>query len=169
MTTFHVAVNSINKVIYIPSGLRIKVVQEETQNVNYGAGLVDVSSRLVRFRVANITAKKIGQFVAFWEKDESNTNRAYSYEKAPDFLVITTFKNENVFGQFIFPKDLLLRKGILSSKSTKGKMAIRVYPSWDVPNNRQGVKTQEWQLPYFIDMSEYNEKIKEKLVELYSL
>ncbi|MGB3160007.1 MAG: MepB family protein, partial [Carnobacterium sp.] len=79
------------------------------------------------------------------------------------------FKNENVFGQFIFPKDLLLRKGILSSKSTKGKMAIRVYPSWDVPSNRQGVKTQEWQLPYFIDMSEYNEKIKEKLVELYSL
>ncbi|MEG0553591.1 MAG: MepB family protein [Carnobacterium sp.] len=52
----------------MPSGLRIKVVQEETQNVNYGAGLVDVSSRLARFRVANITAKKIGQFVAFWEK-----------------------------------------------------------------------------------------------------
>ncbi|WP_249222424.1 MepB family protein [Planococcus alpniumensis] len=26
-------------------------------------------------------------------------------------------------------------------------MAIRVYPSWDIPTSKQAVKTQEWQLP----------------------
>ncbi|OKP96486.1 MepB family protein [Paenibacillus sp. P46E] len=82
---------------------------------------------------------------------------------------LKTFKNENEFGQFVFPKDILLKQNILRSASTKGKMAIRVYPSWDSPSSKQAMKTQKWQLPYFVDMSILNQTLLEKVIELYSL
>src|SRR5690625_3866573 len=168
MNDFHTVVNYVNKMIYEPNGLIIKSVQEEKQNSKYGAGTFQLASRTVRFRVANISPTKVGQFVAFWEKDINNKNQPYLYEEAPDLLVITTFKNENEFGQFIFPKEILLEKDILRSTSTKGKMAIRVYPIWDSPSSKQAMKTQKWQLPYFIDMCNPNKSALEKIMELYS-
>lgn len=169
MNDFYTALTYVNKMIYEPNDLNLKSVQEEQQNSKYGAGTFQIASRTVRFRVANTTPTKTGQFVAFWEKDENNKNQAYSYEEAPDLLVITTFKNDHDFGQFVFPKEILLKKNILRSHSTKGKMAIRVYPSWDSPTSKQALKTQEWQLPYFVDMSNSNKSSIEKIIELYSV
>lgn len=168
MNDFYTALNYVNKMIYEPNDLTVKSVQEEKQNSKYGAGRFQLSSRTVRFRVANITPTKVGQFVAFWEKDIHNKNQPYLYEEAPDLLVITTFKNENEFGQFIFPKEILLKKDIFRSSSTKGKMAIRVYPIWDSPSSKQAMKTQKWQLPYFVDMCHSNKLPVEKIMELYS-
>src|SRR5699024_5788543 len=148
--------------------LTIRSNQKENQNSEYGAGTFQLSSRTVRFRVANITPTKAGQFVSFWEKDRNNKNQPYLYVEAPDLFVITTFKNENEFGQFIFPKEVLLEKGILRSDLTKGKMAIRVYPSWDNPSSKQAIQTQKLQLPYFVDMRNPNKLPLEKIVELYS-
>lgn len=169
MINFYTALTYVNKMIYEPNHLTVKSVQEEKQNSKYGAGTFELSSRTVRFRVANITPTKVGQFVAFWEKDENNKNQPYSYEEAPDLLVITTFKNENEFGQFIIPKEILFKQNILRSSSTKGKMAIRVYPSWDSATSIQAIKTQKWQLPCFVDMSNPNKLHIEKIIELYSL
>ncbi|GIN74250.1 mep operon protein MepB [Bacillus sp. J14TS2] len=169
MNDFLTALTYINKMIYKPNHLTVKAVQEEKQNAKYGAGTFQLSSKTVRFRVANVTPTKVGQFVAFWEKDEDNKNQPYSYDEAPDLLVITTFKNEHEFGQFIFPKEILLKQNILRSASTKGKMAIRVYPSWDSPSSKQAMKTQNWQLPYFVDMCNSNKLPSEKIIELYSL
>lgn len=169
MNNFYTALAYVSKLIYEPNHLTVKSIQEEKQNFKYGAGTFELSSRTVRFRVANSTPAKVGQFVAFWEKDENNKNQAYSYVEAPDLLVITTFKNENEFGQFIFPKEILFKQNILRSSSTKGKMAIRIYPSWDSPTSKQAMKTQEWQLPYFVDMSNSNNLALEKILELYSL
>src|SRR5690625_2557989 len=168
MKDFNTALNYVNKMIYKPNHFTVNSIQEEKQNSKYGAGIFRLSSRTVRFRVANITPTKVGQFVAFWAKDESNKNQPYLYEEAPDLLVITTFKNENEFGQFIFPKEVLLKQNILRSTSTKGKMAIRVYPSWDSPSSKQAMKTQKWQLLYFIDMCNPNKSALEKIMELYS-
>ncbi|MBD7984244.1 MepB family protein [Sporosarcina sp. Sa2YVA2] len=168
MKDFYEALTYVSKMIYEPNDLLVSSVQEEKQNSKYAAGTFKISSRTVRFRVANITPTKTGQFVAFWEKDENNINQPYSYEEAPELLIITTFKNVSEFGQFIFPKEILLKKNILSSNSTKGKMALRVYPSWDSPPSKQAIKTQEWQLPYFVDMSNLNELAERKMVELYS-
>jgi len=168
MNDFYTKLNYVNKMIYEPNDLTVKLVQEEKQNSKYGAGRFQLFSRTVRFRVANITPTKIGQFVAFWEKDVNNKNQPYLYEEAPDLLVITTFKNENEFGQFIFPKGVLLKEDILRSASTKGKMAMRVYPSWDSPSSKQAMITQKWQLPYFVDMCNPNKLSLEKILELYS-
>ncbi len=167
MKDFYTALNDVNKMIYEPNGLIVKSVQEEQQNSKYGAGSFRLASRTVRYRVANITPTKVGQFVACWEKDENNKNQPYSYEEAPDLLVITCFKNEEAFGQFIFPKEVLLKQNILRSALTKGKMAIRVYPGWDSPSSKQAIKTQKWQLPYFVDMCNPNRLPLEKIIELY--
>lgn len=169
MNTFHTVLTYVNKIIYEPNQLIVKSIQEEKQNSNYCAGTFQLASRTVRFRVAKKTPTKVGQFVAFWEKDENNKNQPFTYEEAPDLLVITTFISDSTFGQFIFPKDILFKHNILKSSSTKGKMAIRVYPSWDCPTSKQAVKTQEWQLPYFIDMSNPNELPIDKVMELYAL
>lgn len=169
MNDFYRALSYVNELIYKPTNLILKSIQEEKQNAKYGAGIFQLSSKTVRFRVANITPTKTGQFVAFWEKDENTNNQPYSYAEAPDLLVITTFKSDSEFGQFVFPKEVLFTQNILKSNSTKGKMAIRVYPSWDIPTSKQAVKTQEWQLPYFVDLSTPDNVSKEKITELYAV
>lgn len=166
---FYTILDYINKMIYEPNHLILRSAQEEKQNSKYGAGLFELSCRTVRFRVANITPTKIGQFVAIWEKDMNNKNQPFSYEEAPDLLVITTLKNDTEYGQFIFPKEILFKQNIFRSSSTKGKMAIRVYPSWDRPTSKQAIKTQKWQLPYFVDMSHQNKLSREKIIKLYSI
>ena len=56
-------------------------------------------------------------------------NQAFSYDAAPDLLIITCI-DDNKLGQFIFPKDILKEK-ILRTQNQKGKMAMRIYPIWD--------------------------------------
>lgn len=168
MKDFFTALSYVNKMVYESNHLIVKSAEEEKQNSKYGAGTFQLSSKLVRFRVANATPTKAGQFVAFWEKDGNNKNQPFSYEESPDLLVITTFKNEREFGQFIFPKEILLKHNILRSASTQGKMAIRVYPSWDSPSSKQAMNTQKWQLPYFIDMSNSDKLSIDKIKELYA-
>jgi hypothetical protein len=66
-------------------------------------------------------------------------------------------QKENNFGVFIFPKIILQEKGILSNQGKNkknGKRGIRVYPIWDKTMNKQAQKTQNWQLNYFLDISE---------------
>ncbi|WP_214812070.1 MepB family protein [Exiguobacterium sp. s127] len=169
MHDFFEVLNYVNKIIYEPNRLPLERVQEEPQNANYGAGTFKIFSKTVRFRIGHVTPTKLGQFVVFWEKDDNNKNQPYRYDEAPDLLVITTFKNETAFGQFIFPKEVLLQQNVLSSNATKGKMAMRVYPSWDTPTSKQAIATQKWQAPYFIDMCNASDSLNEELVERYSL
>ncbi len=68
-----------------------------------------------------------------------------------DFFVISTRDND-YFGQFVFPKSVLLEKNIFSTNGKGGKRGIRVYPSWDKTMNQQAQKTQKWQLKYFLEI-----------------
>ncbi|WP_026675659.1 MepB family protein [Alkalihalobacterium bogoriense] len=167
MNEFYRALSYVNKNFYEPSGFVIKAIREEVQNSDYGAGTFQLNSISVRFRVAKKTPTKIGQFVAFWEKDKNNKNQAFSFEKATDLLVINTFTSKNNFGQFIFPKEVLVKQNILKTNNTKGKMAIRVYPSWEKPTSKQAIETQKWQLEYFIEMTNPNHLSVQELVKLY--
>lgn len=164
MKDFQTIITQLNEQIYTPNDLIVIALQEEPQNAAYGAGTFQIASKTIRFRVAKQTPKKRGQFVAFWEKDCHNENQAFAYGEAPDLLVITTFKNEHHYGQFIFPKAVLLKQNILRTDSHPGKMAMRVYPSWDQPTSKQAINTQNWQLPYFVDLCNVTQ---EKLDSLY--
>ncbi|PAK41134.1 MepB protein [Priestia megaterium] len=130
--------------------------------------MFQLNSKSVRFRVAKNTPNKIGQFVSFWEKDDAHKNQAFSYEKATDLLVINTFNSENRFGQFVFPKEVLVKQKILKTANTKGKMAIRVYPIWDKPTSKQAIETQKWQLEYFVETNNTNNLPQQELLKLYS-
>ena len=83
-------------------------------------------------------------------------------------MVINTFGRNGIYGQFVFPKEVLLKQNILKTSKTKGKMAIRVYPSWDIPTSKQAIATQKWQLPYFISIDDTNGLPINKLLKLYS-
>ncbi len=168
MNEFYQALTYVNKIFYEPNHLIINAIQEEAQNSDYGAGIFQLNSKSVRFRVAKITPNKIGQFVVFWEKDQANKNQAFSYEKATDLLVINTFTSDNHFGQFVFPKEVLVKQNILKTPTTKGKMAIRVYPRWEHPTSKQALETQKWQLAYFIEVNNTNRFPAQELVKLYS-
>lgn len=168
MNKFYKTLTYVNETLYEPNHLIIKNILEETQNSDYGAGVFQLNAKSVRFRVAKITPTKIGQFVAFWEKDEANKNQAFSYDNATDLLVINTFGGNGNYGQFVFPKEVLLNQNILKTAKTKGKMAIRVYPSWDIPISKQAIVTQKWQLPYFISIDDTNSLPINKLLKLYA-
>jgi hypothetical protein len=127
-----------------------------------------LNSKSVGFRTAKITPTKVGQFVSFREKDEANKNQAFSYDNTTDLLVINTFNNKGDFGQFVFPKEVLLKQNILKTAYSKGKMAIRVYPSWDTPSSKQAIATKKWQSPYFVKIDATTSLSKHELLKLYS-
>ncbi|REB05159.1 mep operon protein MepB [Sporosarcina sp. BI001-red] len=166
MNDFHRALTYVNRIVYQPNHFTIQEIHEERYNPEYSAGIFLLNTTSIRFRVAKITPTKIGQFVAIREKDEHHHNRPFSYDSSPDLLVINTF-SENQFGQFVFPKEILAARNILKTEKTNGKMAFRVYPSWDTPTSKQAIATQKWQLPYFMDLGDTLAVPSQKILELY--
>lgn len=84
-----------------------------------------------------------------------------------DLLVVNTFTDANRFGQFVFPKEVLKKHKILRTDTTKGKMAIRVYPNWDNPTSKQAIATQKWQSKYFMDYENFDPLLKDEVLRLY--
>ncbi|WP_426355027.1 MepB family protein [Exiguobacterium sp. R-39] len=167
MNNFFDALAYVQKIMYKPYDLYPQFIQEEVQNSDYSAGLFHLRSKSIRFRVAKTTPKKAGQFVAFWEKDDKNKNQPFSDKTATDLLVVNIFTNDNKFGQFIFPKEVLIKQKILSTNTIKGKMAIRVYPSWEYPTSKQAIATQTWQVEYFVEIQESNSLPTHEIMRLY--
>ena len=140
-------------------------LQIEEQNIDYEGAVFRPNQRAYRTRLAKLTPKKKGYFVAAWEKDANGTNQAYQYEDSPNKLIVSVIDGEKC-GQFIFPKSVLLAKGILKTATQKGKMAFRVYPNWVSDLNATATKTQAWQSDYFIDGSNGFEAEKLKVMYL---
>lgn len=167
MNDFWTAFAYINEQLYMPCRLTPHAICEEVQNAAYGAGRFCFGETSIRFRVAKATPTKLGQFVVIWEKDQQGKNQSFSEETAMDLLVVNTFTDSNRFGQFIFPKEVLKKHKILRTDTTKGKMAIRVYPSWDNPTSKQAIATQKWQSEYFMNYEIFNSLLKDKVLRLY--
>ncbi|AYW45051.1 MepB family protein [Tetragenococcus koreensis] len=142
----------LNKTFSSITDSSIKNWELEKQNSEYEGLTFQFSNQHFRSRLAKKTPKKKGYFVALWKKDENNVNQAYSYSNSPEKVIILIIDEEKL-GQFIFPKSILLEKGILKTKIQKGKMAFRVYPTWESSLNNSAAKTQKWQQPYFVDLS----------------
>ena len=99
-------------------------------------------------REAKATPKKTGQFVSIWKRKEEAITAPHHINDEFETLIIEC-KDENKSGRFIFPKSILAEKGIVSTPERKGKRGIRVYPPWDKPKSKQGLKTQAWQIKFF--------------------
>lgn len=69
---------------------QLETIQQEPQNVAYEGCTFTVEGIRYRSRLAKRTTKKVGYFVAFWEKDPAEVNQAFYANSSPDYLLIFT-------------------------------------------------------------------------------
>lgn len=145
--------------IYIACNFAMSDLKPLPESQDYAAAQFCLNDKKVQFRVAKITPTKIGQFVTFWKRSDSGPIIPYDFADDFDFLVVFV-EHDNLKGQFIFPKLVLLEQGYISKNEIGGKRAMRVYPVWDKPDSKQAMKTQNWQLKYFVEIHEPNLNIQ---------
>ncbi|WP_139958729.1 MepB family protein [Flavicella sediminum] len=144
--------SQIQEKVYNNCGLVLTNFTTEIESKAYAACQFQLSGRSVICRNAKITPTKTGQFVTFWKRDKSGVIAPYNETDSLDFYVVNVQTATQV-GQFVFPKAILIKHGIISTSKKEGKRAFRVYPGWNITNNKQAQKTQAWQLHYFYEIN----------------
>ncbi|MFJ3722423.1 MepB family protein [Streptomyces sp. NPDC090045] len=123
----------------------------EPESAEYGAYEFTLDGLRVTFRAARTTPTKAGQFVTVWKRSEAGPIRPFDMADPVD-LVVVSARDADGFGQFVFPREVLRERGILSVNGTGGKRAFRVYPPWVTVESRQARGTQAWQAACFLDV-----------------
>lgn len=118
------------------------------ESTEYKACSYELDGIKIIERTAKITPTKIGQFVTCWIRNTAGITEPYNDSDNLDFFYIKVINKEKK-GLFKFPKEALIKNGILSTEEKDGKRGFRVYPAWDKPTSKQAMKTQQWQLKYF--------------------
>jgi hypothetical protein len=137
--------------VFDPGSFELTNAVAEKESTDYGACQFELNALKIVFRVAKITATKVGQFVTVWKRIAKGPIAPFEVSDAIDLLLVNTKSGDN-FGQFVFPKSVLIQQGILSTDLKEGKRAIRVYPPWDITTSKQAQQTQKWQLDYFLEI-----------------
>ncbi|MFH9075137.1 MepB family protein [Streptomyces alboflavus] len=144
--------------LYDPLGFTCSQPVPEAESAEYGAHTFTLDGLDVRFRVAKTTPTKVGQFVTVWQRSEEGPIRPFDEADPVDLFVVSTRDGEQVdgehFGQFVFTRDVLRARGIVSKGGVGGKRAFRVYPPWVVTTSRQAERTQAWQREWFLAVPE---------------
>lgn len=143
--------SQIKKLIFDPLRFHFSGLEKEAESQEYEACRFQLNELNVICRTAKITPKKQGQFVTFWKREINGPIEPFSTTDAFNFYLVIIQDKEKV-GLFVFPKAVLLGKGILTSAKKEGKRAFRVYPPWVKTLNQQAVKTQKWQSDYFLSV-----------------
>lgn len=141
-------------------------IQDESEG---GGKKIDIA-----FRAAKTTNDRPGQFVTLWNRPQSKSGKnkdiivPFNSSDNISFVVVDVqgnFDDGTVKrGQFIFDKETLIKQGITATNSSKGKLAIRVFPPWSqelIPENpiktqnmsASAKRTQKWQLKHFLPVS----------------
>lgn len=141
--------------VYLPAGLQVtKAPSREAESSEYGAARFSLDGRSIVFRVAKTTPTKVGQFVTLWKRPAPDSVIApLDIEDGIDVVVVSVC-SESQRGQFVFDRTILLAKGVMAVNGKGGKRAFRVYPPWVKTVAAQAVKTQQWQLRYFLSFAE---------------
>ena len=148
---------TIEEQLFHPLGLRCSNIEEDLECREYSGFNFTVNNLNIKFRISKITPTKTGQFVTLWKRNEKGETTPFDLTDNIDFYLIASFK-DHLSGVFIFPKQILLEKGILSDGKKIGKRGIRVYPTWDKTESKQAQKTQAWQAQYFLEFSKDHEE-----------
>jgi hypothetical protein len=155
----------IKTTIYQHCDLKLSNFEAEVESNDYEACSYQLNRLKIISRTAKKTPKKIGQFVTFWKRGNNGPIAPFNECDMFDFFVVN-IATENEQGQFVFPKSVLIKKGIISTKYKEGKRAFRVYPIWDHPTSKQAITTQKWQLSYFFMINSATDLTK--VVDLYA-
>jgi hypothetical protein len=141
------------ELVYDICGFECSEPQPEKESQEYDAFDYKIGESQIKFRSAKITPTKTGQFVTLWKRNINGIIEPFDYKDEIDFVIVSVQK-EDLLGQFIFPKEILLKKGVFTSETKEGIRATRVYPPWDETTSKQAQKTQQWQLDYFLSVSD---------------
>lgn len=152
----------IENLLFKEVNLKISNVIEDKESQEYFGYNFQTEKLNFKFRKAKITPKKVGQFVTLWKRNSQNITEPFNETDEFDFYIIVTQEIEK-FGFFLFPKNELIKRNILSTKLKEGKRGFRVYPSWTKTENKQAEKTQSWQAEFFIDFTKNDNKTSQKL------
>jgi hypothetical protein len=141
-----------NEVIVMNQKFILSGFEIDPESKEYAACSLRLNDFSVLFRSAKITPTKIGQFVTLWKRNAEGITAPFHIADDIDFAIICT-RTPTHFGVFIFPKSVLNQKGIFANDKKDGKRGFRVYPPWDIAENKQAKQSQEWQLEYFFDLN----------------
>jgi hypothetical protein len=139
------------ELLFNPCYFELSLLKIEPESTEYGAATFHLNDLFITFRTAKITPTKIGQFVTLCKRNSEGITAPFHIADDIDFAIICT-RTPTHFGAFIFPKSVLHEKEILADNDKDGKRGFRVYPSWDIAENKQAKQTQEWQLKYFLEI-----------------
>jgi hypothetical protein len=151
----HPSLCTLIDVFFAPHHLELSKYTEDAESKAYEGCSFIVGQKTVIYRKAKQTPKKVGQFVTFWKREGT----------APIDYYIIYASNETETGVFVFTKDRLRDKAIVSTAHKEGKRGFRVYPHWDVPMSKQALATQKWQVPHFYKLD--NASDLNKLAHLF--
>jgi hypothetical protein len=154
------------ELIYDKSGFTLANPLPQKESAEYSAYTFELDGLKVLFRLAKITPAKKGQFVTLWKRIEKGPIMPFDASDAIDIVVIATRKDE-LYGHFVFPKQVLMKYDIFTTACKDGKRAIRVYPPWDKAENAQAKRTQKWQLEYFLEIKENGQFDSARAKQLY--
>ncbi|WP_298424587.1 MepB family protein [uncultured Kordia sp.] len=160
---FHIA--KVKQLIYDICEFKFFNFHESEESKEYEACIFQLEALQIISRTAKITPKKVGQFVTVWKRNSAGITTPFHESDPFDFIVVNVKKGTH-FGQFVFPKSVLIQKRIVATVNKDGKRGIRVYPPWDLPISKQAIKTQTWQLHYFLAISVDTNDVK-SIKELY--
>ncbi|MDO8064807.1 MepB family protein [Janthinobacterium sp. SUN206] len=123
----------------------------EAESADYGACRAELHGKRLVLRVAKTTPTKIGQFVTVWKRPHPDADIAPLDEADPvDIVIIAVADDVGArHGFFIFPRSVLIGRGVMSRAAQGGKRALRVYPPWCAPESIQAQRTQRWQAAWF--------------------
>ncbi|MCX5206232.1 MepB family protein [Streptomyces sp. NBC_00237] len=150
-TGLHDDLLAAQALVYAPSGFVCSQPAPEPESAEYAAYGFTLDGRAVRFRVAKTTPTKVGQFVTVWQRSDEGPIRPFDADDGVDLFVISS-RDDVGFGQFVFPREVLCERGIVSRDGSGGKRGFRVYPPWVTTTNRQARSTQAWQADFFFDL-----------------
>lgn len=139
----------VKKHVYDRIGFELTNFSINNESRAYEACTFDMDGLKIISRSAKTTPSKTGQFVTLWKRKPGEPTQPYDIFDDFDLVVINAMKWDH-FGQFVFPKSVLLKQQIISGDEKEGKRGFRVYPPWDVTMNKQAQKSQKWQLDYFL-------------------
>ena len=146
------ALLTASKSVYLPLDYQIEDYQQESESLEYCAASFVLNGLKVKHRLAKITPTKTGQFVTIWKRNEEGITAPFNASDDLDLLIISALSGDH-FGQFIFPKTVLVYHKIITQNQVEGKRGIRIYPPWDTVTSKQAEKTQQWQTQYFLRIS----------------
>ena len=135
----------------------------EKESQEYDACRFKIKEQQFHFRKAKVTPKKEGLFVTFWKRIPSGIIAPFDEHDDFNFLIISV-ETEMDSGWFLFPKDILLKRNIISTPLKEGKRGFRMYPTSSAPKSKQGVASQNWQIQYFASNTQLSNSLKKIVV-----